>query len=127
MGLFSSKKVPEPESASVASAVPDVQSSATYLGRGLKIQGTIGGDDSVHIHGIHEGRIDMNGRLEIQQEATVRGDIKAKNIVIKGTAEGDITAGEKLEIIYTARVNGSITTPVISVQEGAEFKGDVRM
>ena len=127
MGLFSSKKVAEPEQSSVTPAMPGVQSNATYLGRGLQIKGNIGGEDSVHIHGIYEGNIDMNGRLEIQQEATVRGQVKAKKIVIKGSVDGDIAAGEKLEIIYTARVIGSITTPVISIQEGAEFKGDIKM
>jgi cytoskeletal protein CcmA (bactofilin family) len=127
MGLFSSKKVAEPEQSSASPAVPGVQSSATYLGRGLQIKGNIGGEDSVHIHGDYEGNINMNGRLEIQQEAIVRGQVKAKNIVIKGSVDGDITAGEKLEIIYTARVTGCVTTPVISIQEGAEFQGDVKM
>ena len=127
MGLFGKKNETDPEPTTAPLPMSGIKSGTTFLGQGLSVQGRIGGQDDVVILGSHEGEIEVNGQLEIQEEANVRGHIRAKTMLIKGRVEGSIVADQKLNIFYTARITGSITTPVISVQEVAEFEGEVKM
>ena len=69
----------------------------------------------------------MKGRLDIQQSARIKGSAVAKTIYIKGAVEGKLAAGSKMFIDHTARIKGKIFTPVISVVEGAQFNGEVKM
>jgi len=80
------------------------------------------------IQGSFEGQFDLKGRLKVAQGAHIKGgDIKATDIYINGAIEGSITASEKVHLDNTARIKGGITTPRISVLEGARFDGEIQM
>lgn len=99
----------------------------TYLGKNLNIKGNISGHDDIQIDGKFEGNLKLKGRLDIQQSARIKGSAVAKTIYLKGTVEGKLAAGSKMFIDHTARIKGKIFTPVISVVEGAQFNGEVKM
>jgi len=104
-----------------------------YLGKNINIKGNISGDDDIQIDGKIEGDLKLKGRLDIRQSARLKGSAVAKTIYIKGAVEGKgavdgkLAAGSKMFIDHTARVKGKIFTPVISVVEGAQFNGEVKM
>ncbi len=98
-----------------------------YLGKDLNIKGNISGDDDIQIDGKIEGNLKLKGRLDIRQSARLKGSAVAKTIYVKGVVEGKLAAGSKMFIDHTARINGKIFTPVISVAEGSQFNGEVKM
>ena len=98
-----------------------------YLGKNINIKGNISGDDDIQIDGKIEGDLKFKGRLDIRQSARLKGSAVAKTIYIKGAVEGKLAAGSKMFIDHTARVKGKIFTPVISVVEGAQFNGEIKM
>jgi cytoskeletal protein CcmA (bactofilin family) len=106
---------------------PSSKDATTYLGKNLTVRGSITGRDSVQIFGSHEGDVHLEGDLEIRESAVIRGNLRAATILVGGTAEGDLSAVAKLKIDRTGVVEGNITTPVVALQEGAVFNGEIRM
>ena len=125
MGFFRKKK--SQEQTALATESPEEIKKITYLGKDLNIKGNISGQDDIQIDGKFEGNLKLKGRLDIQQSARIKGSAVAKTIYIKGAVEGKLAAGSKMFIDHTARIKGKIFTPVISVAEGAQFNGEVKM
>jgi len=55
--------------------------------------------------------------------ATVKAEISARDLVVRGRVEGKLTANEKIQIWNTARVEGDMKADRISIEEGAELHG----
>ncbi|MDY6792993.1 MAG: polymer-forming cytoskeletal protein [Thermodesulfobacteriota bacterium] len=98
-----------------------------YLGKDLSIKGVISGQDDIQINGKFEGDLKLKGRLDIEQSATIKGSAVAKTMYVKGRVNGRLAAVSKMFIDRTAKINGKLFTPVISVVEGAQFNGEVKM
>ena len=57
----------------------------------------------------------------------VKGDSRARSIVVEGTVEGDLYALESISIRPTARVMGNLLAPRVAIADGANFNGKVDM
>ena len=57
----------------------------------------------------------------------VRADIEAERLTIKGEMSGNITASEKVAILANAKVTSDIKAPVVVIEDGARFKGNIDM
>jgi cytoskeletal protein CcmA (bactofilin family) len=57
----------------------------------------------------------------------MKGDIRARVIVIDGMVEGDLYATESVSIRATAKVKGNVFAPRVGITEGAFFQGQVDM
>ena len=125
MSIFEKKHPTEPSS--FALDLPDVGKDTTYLGKNLKIEGSITGQDHIQLHGEYSGEMDMESGVFIEPTAIVRAHLKAKHITIGGDFDGDLTAEDRIEVLETATVRGNLTTPVISVRQGSVFEGNVQM
>ena len=93
------------------------------------MQGTIAFKDPVNlrINGSFEGKLDTRGSLTIGENAKVRASIHGDRIVIAGKVKGDVTATQSLSLVAPATVEGNITTPRLSITEGAVLEGQVAM
>jgi len=93
------------------------------------MQGTLIFKDAVNlrINGRFEGVLNTKGNLMIGERASVSADITGESIIVAGTVNGNINAAKDLKLIAPARVAGDITTPVLSVAEGAAFDGSCKM
>lgn len=93
------------------------------------MQGTIAFKDPVNlrINGSFEGKLDTRGNLTIGENAKVRAEIHGDRIVVAGKVKGDVTATQSLSVIAPGAVEGNITTPRLSVTEGAIVEGQVAM
>ena len=125
MGFFRKNKNKEQKTLPLESS--EEIKKITYLGKDLNIKGNISGQDDIQIDGKFEGNLKLKGRLDIQQSARIKGSAVAKTIYIKGAVEGKLAAGSKMIIDHTAIIKGKIFTPVISIDEGAQFNGEVKM
>ncbi len=127
-GWFKKKDAPvEEEEAAFTLPLPNVGERTSFLGPSLLISGKISGKDDVQILGRHEGRIDLNGDLVIQESAVVSGLVAAGSISVSGSVEGDLKARRRLHVRQSARVSGTVTTPAALVEEGAFLEGKVEM
>ncbi len=93
------------------------------------MQGTIAFKDPVNlrINGSFEGKLDTRGSLTIGENAKIRASIHGDRIVIAGKVKGDIIATQNISLIAPAIVEGNITTPRLSMTEGAILEGQVAM
>ena len=95
----------------------------SILAEGLKIEGNVISEGKIRIDGVVEG--DVNGEYVIFGEsATVKGNVKAKSVVVMGTVEGNVES-ERLELKSSARVKGDISVKEFSVEPGASIEGRV--
>ncbi len=93
------------------------------------MQGSITFKDPVNlrINGSFEGKLDTRGSLTIGENARVRANIHGDKIVIAGKVKGDVSSTHSLSLVAPAVVEGNLTTPSLSVAEGAILEGQVRM
>ena len=125
MGLFRKKKQTD-----LSTATPDlsnIREGLTLLGSNLSVNGTVLGEDDVQLLGVHVGDFDLRGNLNVHQSAKIVGNVKASTISVGGTVKGNVSATKMMNIFQTADIKGDINTPVISIQEGAQFNGRINM
>jgi len=93
------------------------------------MQGTLKFRDPVNlrINGSFEGTLDIRGNLTIGESAVVKAFIEGENIVVAGRVYGNIVASKELKLAPQAHVTGNITTPRLSILEGAVFEGECHM
>jgi excisionase family DNA binding protein len=93
------------------------------------MQGTIAFKDPVNlrINGSFEGKLDTRGNLTIGENAKVKANIDGDKIIIAGKVTGDINATQSVSVISPAVIKGNISTPRLSVTEGAVIEGQLSM
>ncbi len=95
----------------------------TLIGAGTTVKGDIIATKSLRIDGNLIGNIKDVVNVIIGENAQVKGNIAANYVVIDGVVEGNITATDSIELLTKSKVTGDITTTVLSINEGAVFKG----
>ena len=95
----------------------------TLIGNGTTFKGDITVSNSLRVDGILIGNVKEAANVVVGESAQVKGNINANYVVIDGTVEGNITAGECIELLTKSKVTGDLTTTILSINEGAVFKG----
>jgi cytoskeletal protein CcmA (bactofilin family) len=106
-------------------AAPDDCSS--IIGAGSVWQGNFSTDGSVRLDGKVSGEVKAAGTVHITDGAQVNAVVQARFVVVAGSFDGQLYCSERLELLPSSRVKGSITTPQISVGEGAFIDGEIHM
>lgn len=93
------------------------------------MQGTITFKDPVNlrINGSFEGKLDTRGNLTIGENAKVKANIRGDRIIVAGKITGDISASQGVAVVAPAVIQGNISTPRLSVTEGAVIEGQLSM
>jgi len=117
-----------------AKAQPDAKSTAveakpivSVFGASLRFKGELRADEDFTLQGRIEGSIHHTQNLTIGTDGVVKGDSRARNIIVDGTIEGDLYALESIAIRPTAKVQGNLMAPRVSIADGASFNGKVDM
>ena len=110
---------------SSASAVPPVSSkSAACVSQGIKIKGELTGTEDLFVDGRVEGKITLgNATLTIGPNATVKADLAAREVIVRGRVEGMVSGSERIQVWHTARIHGELKAEKIGIEEGAELHG----
>lgn len=105
-----------------------ISSEASTIGSSLALEGDITGSGDLNVQGRVKGTITLeHNTLVVASTGRVHADIRVKNIDIQGYVEGKIHAAGKVFISKNGRMSGDITARRISIQDGAQFKGSVKM
>ncbi len=116
----------EPEAA-LTSELKRLRNLQAYVGKGVVFRGQLSYDGTIRVDGTIEGEIQTNDCLLIGEGAMVRARVTAGTVICKGRIKGDIIARERVKLRAPAVVMGSITASIISIEEGAQFNGNVTM
>lgn len=108
-------------------SISESTGGASVLGPSLRIKGKLHADEDLQILGRVEGSITHTKYLTIGPKGHVSANINGHIIVVKGTVEGDLVAGTSVAIAQSGHLTGDISSPSVSVNEGADFNGKVRM
>ncbi|WP_439634367.1 bactofilin family protein [Glycocaulis sp.] len=96
----------------------------SILSADLTITGSISSEGEVQLDGVVEGDV-RAGSLSIGEEATVKGEVVAESVVVRGRVEGSVRA-RQVQLAATARIEGDIVHATLAVESGAYFDGHCR-
>lgn len=99
----------------------------TIIGRNTQFKGVISGAGNIRIDGKMEGEINTSGDAVVGEEGEVVAEVKAGNVLISGTIRGNVNVNSKLEILGSGRLYGDVKAAILSISEGALFKGNSNM
>ena len=117
--MFSKSKTPRAEAGRRTEPSPP-----SIISRGLEVTGNLTTDGEVHVDGRIVGDIKC-GKLIVGTGASVEGEIRAKEVDIRGQISGRIH-GDTVNLARTARVVGDIWHNSLAMEAGAHLEGQVR-
>ncbi len=98
--------------------------AAACVSQGIRIKGDITGDEDLFVDGIVEGNLTFgNATVTLGPNATVKADVTAREVIVRGRVEGKLTGTERIQVWRSARVRGDLKAERISIEEGAELHG----
>lgn len=99
----------------------------TVLGKDVTFKGVVHFQSTVRLDGCFEGEIHTKGMLVVGEHAVIRGTITVGTLISSGKIQGNVTATDKVQLLKTAVHTGDVTSPMLSVEEGAYFRGRTDM
>ena len=93
----------------------------------MTVIGDLETEGVVRVEGRVRGTVRVGAQVLVSQGAVIEGDLHTQEAVIAGQVSGAIHARERVELLATAMVAGDILTPRISIIEGAQVTGEVKM
>ncbi len=118
---------PRATEARAPEARPDSAPRASVLGPTLRFRGELSAQEDLIIQGSVEGSITHTQSLTVGTDGSMKGDIRARVIVVDGKVDGDLYATVSVNIRATAKVKGNVFAPRVGITEGAFFQGQVEM
>jgi cytoskeletal protein CcmA (bactofilin family) len=100
---------------------------STVFGKDTEFYGDLKFKKSLQIDGYFEGEITSSGYLVVGEGATIKANIKAATVIIKGVVNGNVEADSKLEIHTGGKLYGNIRTSKLKIADGVVFEGNCEM
>ena len=98
----------------------------SIIGKNSDISGELNVSGTLRIDGMVRGKLNAECVI-VSESAMVKGDIKAKTIIVGGKVEKNLIGEEMIEIKPKGAVLGEIFTNKFFVIEGGTFNGRVQM
>jgi cytoskeletal protein CcmA (bactofilin family) len=118
---------PAASSSSSSGSGGGIGNLTAFIDQGSEFEGKLSFRDTVRIDGTFSGEISSDNTLIVGESGQIHATIQSVCVVISGLVEGDIHASEQIVLHKTAVVNGNLDAPAISMEEGAQLNGSVRM
>lgn len=123
----SERRPAEPEPVSRPAARP-AGGGPAVIGPSINVDGKLKGDEDLIIEGKVKGTVELkNNSVTIGSQGDVQADIFAHTIYVDGRMDGNLVASEQVIIRKSARVKGNVTSPRVSLEDGAQFNGSIDM
>jgi len=109
-----------------SSALPVSPRAAACISQGIRIKGEITGSEDLFVDGPIEGKLNLaNGSLTIGPNGSVKADVSAREVIVRGRVEGKISGRERVQLWSTGHVNGEVQTQRLAIEDGAVLRGKV--
>ena len=112
---------------SVSSALPTSSRAAACISQGIKIKGEVMGSEDLFVDGVVEGKLSLttNSCLTIGPNGSVKADVIAREVIVRGKIEGKVTGRDRVQLWSTGQVMGEVQTDRLSIEDGALLRGKV--
>jgi cytoskeletal protein CcmA (bactofilin family) len=87
----------------------------------LEIQGDL------KVAGNVEGELKASGDVSIGEGAAIQASIEGANVNVRGQVTGNVTAKKRLTLGGSGRLNGDVKVARLTVEDGATLNGNVTM
>lgn len=102
--------------------------SPAIIGESIRVQGEIQGDEDLLIEGEVDGQVHLDKHsVTVGRSGRVKADIHGGVLVVEGKVQGNLFAQEQAIVRASGEVRGNITSPRVSLEDGAKFKGSIDM
>jgi len=95
----------------------------TIIGKGSSITGNLRINGFVRLDGDIDGNLETDGNIIIGDNARIKGDVKAKSVVVGGIVVGNILAQESVKLLSNSAVLGDVISRKVQVEDKATFHG----
>lgn len=95
----------------------------TVIGNGSAISGNLRVNGFVRVDGDIDGNLETDGNVIVGEGARIRGNVKAKSIIIGGIILGNVQAPEGVKLLSQAIVVGDIISHKVTVEDMALIHG----
>lgn len=100
----------------------------SVMGATLSFRGEIFGKENVVIQSELEGLVDLrNYSVTVGKSGRLKADIYGKNVIIEGIVVGNIVGFDSVKVTNTGSVKGNVTSPRVTLEDGARLKGSIDM
>ena len=112
---------------SVSVALPIPSRAAACISQGIKIKGEVIGSEDLFVDGVVEGKLSLttNSCLTIGPNGSVKADVIAREVIVRGKIEGKVTGRDRVQLWSTGQVTGEVQTDRLSIEDGALLRGRV--
>jgi cytoskeletal protein CcmA (bactofilin family) len=87
----------------------------------LEIQGDL------KVAGNVEGELKASGDVSVGEGAAIQASIEGANVNVRGQVTGNVTAKKRLTLGGSGRLNGDVKVARLTVEDGATLNGNVTM
>jgi cytoskeletal protein CcmA (bactofilin family) len=100
----------------------------SVMGSTLSFKGEIFGEENLVIQSEVEGLVDLRkNSVTIGRNGRLKADLYGKSVTIEGKVIGNIVGFDSVRITQTGSVKGNVTSPRVTLEDGARFKGSIDM
>jgi cytoskeletal protein CcmA (bactofilin family) len=112
----------------ILNATSGSSGARAHIGSSVMLKGHLTADEDVTIDGRIEGTVEARMNVvTIAPGATILAEVIAKRVVVHGSVTGNVTATEKVDLRDDGSIDGIVTSPRVSIAEGAHFHGSIEM
>ncbi len=106
--------------------LPVSPNAAASISQGIRIKGEVTGSEDLFVDGHVDGKLNIaNGSLTIGPNGSVKADVTAREVIVRGKIEGKVAGRDRVQLWSTGQVFGEVTTNRLSVEDGAQLRGKV--
>lgn len=95
----------------------------TIIGKGTAVHGNMHINGFIRLDGDIDGNLETDGNVIIGDGARLRGDVKAKSVIVGGIVVGSILAQESIKVLAGAVVLGDIISRKVQIEDMTTFNG----
>jgi cytoskeletal protein CcmA (bactofilin family) len=107
-------------------SLPVSPRAAACISQGIRIKGEVTGSEDLFVDGSVDGKLNLlNGSLTIGPNGSVKADVSAREVIVRGKIEGNVTGRDKVQLWGTGQVTGEVRTDRLSIEDGALLRGKV--
>src|SRR5579863_8935241 len=100
--------------------------AAACISQGIKIKGEVTGSEDLFVDGQVDGKLSLtNGSLTIGPNGSVKADVTAREVIVRGKVEGKVTGRDKVQLWSTGQIIGEVQTDRLAIEDGAMLRGKV--
>lgn len=101
--------------------------TVSVLGGGMVVTGDVKGDGELRIEGRVEGSVTTEGRVIVEPDGHIQGDVEAREVIASGKVSGNITASGAVRMKCGCRIDADVTATSIELEEGGVVNGKLQM